>query len=110
MQPPKKSYDDITRATVPEPDSGFRPTKEQEAQARAGFRALDNDERALQDRVTAALRSLPIETGGVQIEVTGTQVALRGNVAAAASLRTIEDAVSRVPGVETIHDQLVVTH
>jgi len=52
------SYDDIVRRTVVDPDSSVRPSREQEAAAREGFRALDADEQVLYDRVREALASL----------------------------------------------------
>lgn len=54
-----KTYDEIVRKTVPEPDSSFRPSPEQVRQAYEGFRALDADEQALKDRVEAALGAHP---------------------------------------------------
>lgn len=98
------SYDDIVRETVVSPDMAPRPTKEQERQAREGFRALDEDEAALQNRVQAALSGIP----GVTVEVTRELVTLRGRVADSAALRAAEDAAARVAGVDTIHNQIVV--
>jgi len=100
------SYDDIVRKTVVDPDSSTRPTKDQERQAREGFRALDGDERALQDRVQQALATTG--AAGVTVEITRDRVTLRGRVHDPALLRTVEDAVAGVPGVETIHNQVVV--
>jgi len=108
MSPPPdknaKSYDDIVRKTVVDPDSSVRPTRDQERQAREGFRALDGDEAALQDRVQAALSGI----AGVTVEVSRDLVTLRGRVADAAMLRAAEDVVARVSGVEVIHNQIVV--
>lgn len=98
------SYDDIVRRTVVDPDSSQRPSKDQERQAREGFRAVDDDEAALQTRVQAALSGI----AGVTVEVTRDLVTLRGRVADTDALRAAEDAAARVPGVDTIHNQIVV--
>lgn len=102
-----KSYEDIVRQTVVDPDSSQRPTRAQEQQARDGFRALDADESQLQDRVLGALRGNP-GLAGVSVEVTRSLVTLRGYVSAPGLLRTLEDIVARVPGVDTVHDQVVI--
>jgi osmotically-inducible protein OsmY len=102
-----QSYDDIVRHTVVDPDSSVRPTRGQEQQAREGFRALDGDEAAVQSRVQQAL-SRTSAAAGVTIEVARDLVTLRGRVASAADLRAIEDVVAAVPGVETVHNQIVV--
>lgn len=98
------SYDEIVRKTVVDPDSSQRPTKEQEQQAREGFRALDDDEQALTSRVQAALASFP----AVTVEVSRDLVTLRGRVADPDALRAAENAAARVPGVDTIHNQIVI--
>lgn len=102
------SYDDIVRRTVVDPDSSVRPSREQEAAAREGFRALDADEQVLHDRVREALASLGNAASNVTAEVTRELVTLRGRVSDIAMLRRIEDAVAHATGVETIHNQVVV--
>jgi hypothetical protein len=101
-----KSYEEIVRQTVVDPDSSERPTLEQEAAGREGFRALDPDERLLQERVLGAISGADIS--GVTVEVTRERVTLRGRVANSGELRMLEDAVALVPGVDTIHNQVVV--
>jgi hypothetical protein len=101
-----RSYEEIVRQTVVDPDSSERPTLEQEAAAREGFRALDPDERLLQERVLGAISGADIS--GVTVEVTRERVTLRGRVADSGKLRMLEDAVALVPGVDTIHNQVVV--
>jgi osmotically-inducible protein OsmY len=103
-----RSYDDIVRSTVVDPDSSVRPTREQEQQAREGFRATDADEEALQGRVMTAIAAAGADAVGVTAEVTGDLVRLSGQVPHSAMLRSIEDMVARVAGVETIHNQIVV--
>ena len=101
-----QSYDDIVRKTVVDPDSSQRPSRFQEQQAREGYRALDDDEQALTERVQRAVASTG--AAGVTIEVARDLVTLRGQVREVEMLRTIEDAVARVPGVDTVHNQIVV--
>lgn len=98
-----RSYDEITRSTVPDPDSSFRPSKEQEQQAREGFRMLDEDEHALHDRVMAAVSGT-----GADIEVERNQVTLRGQVSNSAELTRIEDRVRAIDGVGSVKNELVV--
>jgi len=102
-----KSYEEIVRTTVVEPDSSARPTLGQEERAREGFRALDGDEQGLQDRVLGALASSGVGAT-VTVEVTRELVTLRGRVSDAGALRALEDAVARVPGVGTVHNKVVV--
>jgi osmotically-inducible protein OsmY len=102
------SYDDITRKTVVEPDSSVRPSREQEAEARQGFRAMDADEQVIHDRVQQALTGLGGRDAKVTVEVNRELVTLRGQVGDLATLQAIEEAVARVTGVETIHNQVVV--
>jgi hypothetical protein len=94
------------RRTVVDPDSSVRPTREQVQAAREGFRAVDVDEQALHDRVAGAITAL--DAGGVTVEVSRELVTLRGRVADIVVLRAVEDAVARVPGVNTVHNQIVV--
>jgi osmotically-inducible protein OsmY len=105
---PPRSYEEVVRKTVVDPDSSARPTLEQEQAAREGLRALDSDERALQDRVVRAVSSTGANAAGVTVEVSRELVTLRGRVADPAMLRAVEDAVARVPGVATIHSLIVV--
>src|SRR6478735_8707952 len=103
-----RSYDDITRATVPEPDSGYRPSEEEERRAFDGYRALDPDESALHAKVMDALRDSGINWQGVAIEVSGKTVAVRGTVDEASDLMRIPQLIREVDGVESVDDRLVV--
>jgi len=104
----RNSYEDIVRKTVVEPDSSARPTEPQEQAAREGFRALDVDERALQEQVERALMTSGVDISGVTVEVSRERVTLRGRVVEARSLQVLEDAAARVAGVDTIHNLVVV--
>jgi osmotically-inducible protein OsmY len=103
-----KTYDEIVRETVLDPDSSKRPTPEQVRAAHEGFRALDAGEQSLQGQVLAALARSGADVSKVTTEVSDELVTLRGQVPDAAMLRAIEDAVARIPGVATIHNQVVV--
>jgi osmotically-inducible protein OsmY len=103
-----KSYEEIVRQTVVDPDSSARPTLQQEQAGREGFRALDADERVLHDRVLGALATSGMDVSGVTVEITRELVTLRGRVTDSAVLRTLEDTVARVSGVDTIHNLVVV--
>ena len=97
-----KTYDDITRKTVPNPDSSFRPSPEQIQQAKDGFRALDADEHALTERARTAVAAI---ASGITVEVTRDRITLRGKVRDTETLARINDAVRDLG---TIDDQLVV--
>jgi osmotically-inducible protein OsmY len=103
-----KSYDDIVRSTVLDPDSSQRPTRQQEREAREGFRAVDAGEQALHARVIAALAASGVDTSRVAVEISDDLVRLDGEVADSAALRVLEDTVAQVAGVATIHNQVVV--
>jgi hypothetical protein len=97
-----KTYDEITRKTVPNPDSSFRPSPEQVQQAHDGFRALDADEQALTERARTAVGAI---ANGITVEVTRDRITLRGKVKDAETLARISDAVRDLG---TIDDQLVI--
>ena len=103
-----RTYEDITRATVPQPDSSFRPSEDQERQAFEGYRALDEEESALHARVMDALRDSGINWQGVAIDVCGTQIAVRGTVDEASDLMRIPELIRNVDGVSSVDDRLVV--
>lgn len=99
-----KTYDEIVRKTVPEPDSSFRPSPEQVKQAYEGFRALDPDEQALQQRVQAAIGG----RGDITVEIDHDRVVLRGRVRDAGDLRRIPEIVRGIDGVGSVDDQLII--
>jgi osmotically-inducible protein OsmY len=100
------TYDEITRRTVPEPDSSFRPTREQEEAAYRGFRATTPDEDRLAAKVRTALASHDL--ADVSLEITGVRVALRGKVRDVALIDRLGAAVAAVDGVEGVDNFLVV--
>jgi osmotically-inducible protein OsmY len=103
-----KSYEDIVRATVVDPDSSVRPTRDQEQEAREGYRAVDADEQVLHGRVLHALATSGADVSQVTVEVARDLVTLGGRIPDAAMLRALEDAVAGVAGVDTVHNQVVV--
>lgn len=105
---PPKSYDEITRQTVPDPDGSWRPTPQQVAQAAQGFRALDFDEQALHDRVHEALVRGGFNTSRITLEIARDRVTLRGTVDHYSELPMVESAVAKVEGVGELVDWLVV--
>jgi osmotically-inducible protein OsmY len=105
---PPKTYDEIVRATVPEPDSSWRPTPAQEQQAREGFRAMDAEEQQLHQRVLAAMASASIDTSRIQIEIDRDRVTLRGQVRDRETLTRVAQVVGEVDGVRAVLDQLVI--
>jgi hypothetical protein len=109
MPNPPKSYDEIVRKTVPEPDSSFRPTPEQERQAYEGFRALDSDEQALFDRINGVLASSGHDLQHVAVEVERDRVIIRGSVRDEAALARVLAVVRDVEGVRSVDDQLVIS-
>jgi len=109
-----KSYDDIVRETVVDPDSSRRPSKQQELDSLMGRHFLRPEEEALQARVHAALvRAI---CGGVpctyiydvELDVEDEAVTIRGRVPTPELAERIADVVTRVPGVEQVTNQLVV--
>jgi hypothetical protein len=103
-----RTYDDITRRTVPEPDSSFRPTTDQERAAFEGERVLSSDEKLLYDRVASALRGSGLDIAEVSIEIEGTRVTLRGRVDDHHTLPQLESVVRDVPEAGDIVDLVVV--
>lgn len=108
-QEPAKSYDDIVRQTVPEPDSSFRPSVGQEKAAYEGTRILDEDEQRLYARVVDSLLGISdIDPAGVHVEVDRDRVTLRGRVHDAGVLDLIERRVQAVEGVSAVANLLVI--
>jgi osmotically-inducible protein OsmY len=105
---PPRSYEDIVRATVPDPDTSWRPTTAEERRAYEGYRALSPQEQQLHDRVHDALLAAGIDTMPLEIGIDRDRVILRGQVREHQLLDRIPDIVRRVEGVGTVIDQLVI--
>lgn len=110
--PQPRTYEELTRQTVPMPDSSYRPTLEQERAAYAGVRVMDEDERAIFAKVCDALielaqRDPALDLDELQIEVERTRVSVRGRVPATHWFETIEDAIRAIEGVRDVKNDLV---
>ena len=103
-----KTYDEIVRKTVPDPDTSWRPTEDQVRRAYEGFRALDADEQALFDRVDSALESCCHDLAQVTVEVDRARVTLRGTVRNHEALADVLEAARGVSGVGEVVDRLVI--
>lgn len=108
QRPPARSYEAITRATVPDLDSSWRPTEAQERGARDGVRVLSIDEDVLAGRISEALAASGLEARTIQVEVAGTRVTLRGQVLDVQRMPEIDAIVAAVEGVTEVVDLLVV--
>lgn len=108
--PVARSYDEIVRRTVPEPDGSWRPSPSQERAARAGEHHLDELERALQARVSEALLEAPLDAiEALDVEIHGDHVILHGRVRALRLITDLERRIRMVEGVAAIENRLVVT-
>ncbi len=103
-----KSYEDITRATVPNPDSSWRPSVAEERRAFEGYRAMDPAEQVLFDAVHDALLAQGIDTTTLHVEVDRDRVILRGQVIDHETMMRIPGIVKDVDGVHAVIDQLVI--
>lgn len=112
--PPRnpRSYDEITRRTVPEPDSSFRPSPGQIAEADLAHREqrlraqLTDQERMLYDRVAEVVLGSAYEDVGFDLD--GATVTLHGRVHDPGMIDRLEDRVRRIPGVEQVVNRLVI--
>jgi len=105
---PPKTYDEIARRTVPEPDGGWRPTPEQVQRTREGMIDHSPEETELLGRVRDALTAAHIDLSHVQLEIDHEQVIVRGEVKRMGEMVEIENVIAAVPGVETVVDLLVI--
>lgn len=103
---PPKSYDDIVRGTVIEPDGSWRPSAEQEAEGLARTGPGYPDEDALRRTVSDRLASARIT--GVTVEVHRDRVTLEGTVGDPAAIGLIQGIVEAIPGIGSIENRLVV--
>ena len=103
---PPKSYDEIVRGTVIEPDGSWRPSVEQEAEGLArtgpGYPEEDALRRTIIDRLATA------RITGVGVEVHRDRVTLEGSVGDPAAVGLIQAIVEAIPGVGSVENRLVV--
>jgi hypothetical protein len=99
---PPRTYDEIVVQTVPEPDSSYRPTRDQRLEAMA--RVPPPRDEALAVKVGDALRELGADQ--IAFEVDGDRVILRGAVADTRTFNRVEAAVREVDGVEEVDNRM----
>lgn len=110
---PPRSYDDIVRRTVPDPDSSFRPTPQQIAEAGEEHRErrmaaqMTSDEHELYGRVASVLLGEE-SLGEIGFELDGRRVILHGSVPDAAALRRVERLAETIDGIDEIENRIVV--
>lgn len=105
------SYDDIARATVPNPDGSTRPSREQIRTSRAAggapAHAMTAEERSTVERIRTALANEGhTDTQHVEIVVQGTIALLRGTVPGPSTSARIEDVAGQVDGVTEVWNEL----
>jgi hypothetical protein len=109
-RPTPRSYEEITRRTVPNPDSSWRPTEQQEEDAFAGRHFHTEDEQKILAKVTDALLDTPgVDMCGVNVEVEDTRVTLRGRCTNPSAIARIVRAVNSIEEVSEVVDRLVVS-
>lgn len=111
------SYDDILRATVPDPAGSFRPSRAEEEMSRHRFgaptehrpHARSAEERDLLRRVERALLAdRTLDLSDVELDVDGSQIILLGTVPGPATRVRIEDVAASIHGVELVDNQLAI--
>ena len=108
-----RSYDEIVRNTVLDPDGSRRPSTEQIEEADERFRLerlrglMTDQERVLYARVSQELFSLPLD-GEVGFEVDRGTVTLHGTVRDSRMLYRIEEQVRAIEGVDHVINRLIV--
>jgi hypothetical protein len=102
------TYDEITRRTVIEPDTSFRPSRDEVHRAYRGYRALDPVEQQLDARIRVVLAAMGPDAAHVKIEIDGDTVALYGTVVNQDTLARVAEAVRAVEGAKTVIDELVI--
>jgi hypothetical protein len=101
-----RSYDEIVRRTVLDPDGAYRPSPEQVRRAYRG--ALTSYEEGMFELVHDALLEAGVDNSQLQIVVEHDWVVLRGAVRNAREAAHIADVVERIPGIRGITDLIVV--
>jgi osmotically-inducible protein OsmY len=111
------SYDEIVRRTVPEPDGGKQPSKDEQdlARHRAGLAAdhiphpLSQAESATLSAAQHALAADPaIDMSRVRVGIDGRELILKGQVPGPSTKARIEDIAMKVDGVDRVDNQLAV--
>ena len=103
---PPRSYDEIVRRTVPNPDSSWRPSREQEKYAQ--HHVLPPELQGICDDIHDALVAAGIDANALRCIVDAEHVVVRGWAADRKSADHILEIVERVPGVKSVIDQITV--
>lgn len=112
-----KSYDEILRSTVVDPDMSFRPSRDEEELSQHRFgevtehrpHRLTVHERDLRARVYDALAADgALDLSGVELDVDRRQIILMGTVPGPSTKVRLAELASAVPGVDRVDNQLVV--
>lgn len=99
--PAPRTYDEIIAKTVPDPDSSFRPSPHERAEALTRVVPPRDEELAM--KVEDALREIGAEY--LSFDIDGSRVTLRGAVADLPTWRRIDAAVSGIPGVDALDNR-----
>lgn len=112
-----ESYEKIVRRTVPEPDLGVQPAKDEQdlARHRAGAAAdhvAHSQTPAEQRTLAAALAALSsepsIDMNHVRVGIDGRELVLKGDVPGPATRARIDAIANQVDGVDRVDNQLAV--
>jgi hypothetical protein len=112
-----ESYEKIVRRTVPEPDLGVRPAKDEQdlSRHRAGAAAdhVAHPQTAAEKRaLAAALKALSsepsLDMNHVRVGIDGRELVLKGNVPGLATRARVEAIAEQVEGIDRVDNQLAV--
>lgn len=103
---PPRTYDEIVRRTVPNPDSSWRPSREQEMWARQ--RGVTPEIQAIADDIHDALVAAGIDTSALRCIVDAEHVVVRGWARDRPTADWILEIVERIPGVTRVVDQITI--
>jgi osmotically-inducible protein OsmY len=101
-----RNYDEIVRRTVPNPDTSWRPTSEEERRSLEGWAAPRVNEQVLHDDIHDVLILAGIDATVLQLDVDRSRVVVHGEVRDRAMADRIIGLVEKVPGVTRVIDQL----
>src|SRR5688572_22866731 len=101
------SYDDITREVVPLPDSSFRPSTTQEAEA---LNPVEHEPTELEAVIAAAVRAAFADDGHLDgsdlgVVMDGTVAVLQGSVVTDNDRKRAVEIAEAVPGVTEVRDE-----
>jgi len=107
-----RSYQDIVRATVPNPDGSYRPTSWSVEAAHHRNQPVEGqtaDDARIREAIYERLAVEPaLEGSGLWVDVREGVVDLRGSVSRAADRAIAEALVRSIEGVNDVHNESVV--